>query len=116
MQKRLQKERTFFDPAIEIVREWSPETPTVDRFLCWDLRVPYKEIHLLVRVTFPKQYPFVSPYLQVVDPVSILKGSRICHASDGTLSTTDILTGWSPAWTIERVVTQICTMLSNDDR
>lgn len=110
LRKRLTNERRFLAADIEVTEE-VPERQTTDRYLCWKLRVPYKDKMLLVVLNFPKFYPFQSPDIKIPEPAGILDGICCCHARDGTLCVSGFLNAWAPTWTVARLLDRIKDLL-----
>ncbi len=115
--KRLQNERKMLaasEPTADImVEDETPVLPTTDRYHCWKLRVPHKQLMLTVIITFPKNYPFTCPYVAIPEPRGILKSFCRCSAPDGTPCVSGFLDAWSPTWTVSRILEQIHDLLDS---
>lgn len=107
----VQKNATTFtvDLVNDNLYEWQVKLHTVDPDS--NLAKGMKESnisHILLNMTFPDNFPFSPPFLRVINPT--LEGGYVL---DGGALCLGLLTpsGWTAAYTIEAVVTQVGSAL-----
>ncbi len=110
MEKRLAKERSLLDSAIQITED-TPTPRTTDHWVRWTLEIPSPSPPLTLVLTFPKNYPFVSPLVQIRNH-PLLDRLTFCHSPEGHLCMSDFLPEWSAALTTTYIVQKITRLLA----
>lgn len=101
MEKRLAKERALLHGESIRLTEEIPTPRTSDHWIRWTLECAGNNLQqqnpLTVILTFPKNYPFVSPLVQISNaPSEYLDRLTCCHSTEGHLCMSDFLPEWNP--------------------
>lgn len=113
MEKRLAKERnTLLQENSVCLTEEIPTPRTTDHWMRWRLESVGNQITptipATIILTFPKNYPFVSPLVQILNASSeCLERLTCCHSKDGHLCMSDFLPEWNPSLQVSYILQKI---------